>query len=232
VAQQLLEFYGPDEMSLMDADVTDERDWEGAPELRGLSEGKIVEITRLIYDQDRDASPTNSLYADRSPPLALRSCGRRCRHMPGTAGKKHDDKWFIKPPPPPDYDNMIDNGETAEADPPQPSLGIPYEGFLPASRTWRYAKFRSQALYRLPKKTQDALDEWNDDFKAEDNFESEGEDEPLRSELEAEWYVCYLEACRVQEIDSIPFDSWMQQGRPEPADAKDMDPSVEYLPLV
>src|SRR5262249_1940384 len=52
VANKLMELYGPDERSLMDADVTDETDAEGEPIVRGLT-CNIMQITRDLYDEDR-----------------------------------------------------------------------------------------------------------------------------------------------------------------------------------
>jgi hypothetical protein len=221
VAKMLHEYYGHDESSLMDADVTGEVDWEGAPELRGLA-WKVEEITSLIYDQDRNANPKNWVFADRSPCLALGSSGRRCGHVPGTVEGLHDLNHDIKPREP----RYVDNGETAKAGPSPPPPETPYEAFLPDGRTWRFAT--AKAVHRQARLAPDSEDQ----LEPEDLYEADGDDEPFRSKAEADSYVRYLEACRDQKIPSIPYDSWMKQGQPEPADAKDMDPSVEYLPLI
>jgi hypothetical protein len=113
VAKKLEERYGPDELSLMDADVTDERDWEGAPVLRGLSEGKIVEITRDLYEQDREA--TAEMFPqerrEKLPQFSPRSRGRRTGYVPGGVRAVNN----VKQPRP----QYRDNGETATADPPE-----------------------------------------------------------------------------------------------------------------
>jgi hypothetical protein len=84
VADQLREHYGPDAGSLMDADVTDGTDWEGAPLLRGLA-CAIDAISRALYEQDREQTAELFGYVEpeKLPQVVPRDRGRRCGYAPG-----------------------------------------------------------------------------------------------------------------------------------------------------
>jgi hypothetical protein len=112
VAARLLELYGPDEGSLLDADVTDETDWEGDLILRGLA-WDIESITRDLYDQDRQTTAElfPREFPERLPQLSPRSRGRRLGYKPG--GVRCANR--VKHP----RLRYRDNGETATKDPPE-----------------------------------------------------------------------------------------------------------------